>query len=66
MEMKYMVIQKYYDTGRTSASIVSIDDNDPRVKADGYHKEHSTFDEYIDIFDTEHEAEQFRKDTLNT
>ena len=52
--MKYAVEQRYYVTGFVDAYIREVDDNFKE-----YHNEGIQYDLWIDVFDTEPEAEIF-------
>jgi hypothetical protein len=59
--MKYLVIQKYYDSGKTLAYVREVDDN----AEDFGPIEFDTYDEYGNVFNTAKEANKFKRDTLN-
>lgn len=58
--MKYLVIQKYYDNGKTDAYIREVDDS---VKDFGP-IDFNDYDEYGNAFDNIRDAKQFKIDTL--
>ena len=58
--MKYAVKTKFFDNGRVSATVFSCDEN---MKANS--KSYPSYDEYIDIFDTREEAENWKQDAYN-
>jgi len=58
--MKYLVVNKYFDNGRTSAEIKEVDDN-----TEEYTRERKNYTEYGNVFDTYTRAAIFRNDILS-
>lgn len=57
--MKYAVESKIYDSGRTTIKKIKVDDT-----AESYNKELGTYDYYLDVFETEKEADNFINENM--
>ena len=54
--MKYATVQRYYDDGKIKATFIHVPDN-----TESSSKECLRYDEYIDVFNTQKEAEDHIK-----
>lgn len=58
MQTYYKVTSRFYDSGKTSADISTIEVDE---KPENGYNEYRTHDEYTDYFETKKEAQEFVK-----
>jgi len=57
--MKFLVEQKYYDSGRINVRVKECNDNE-----ESFSSEEKTYDLYVDVFDNYEEAREFADEAL--
>ena len=63
MKIYHAVTQKFYDNGRVFAGIHTVP---LKQKPEAVNKNTNSYDMYIDYFDTQKEAESWKKQALNS
>ncbi len=59
--MKYYVVSRYYNSGKVDAKLLP----ESKVSGEPWNKTTSSYDQYIDTFESRSTAEKFIKDTMN-
>lgn len=69
MSKNYLVVRRYYDTGRVGVEILHTEFDEAIIKENGYVAgmvdERKGYDLYVDAFPTMEEAEEFRDEAIN-
>ena len=55
--MKFACVTKFYDHGKVNANVIMVGDD-----AQNSYESKNSYDLYIDVFDTEKEAESWKKE----